>query len=68
MSQQISPLVGNAISWMYGHRTLLDKGYSGEDPKFSEAKAVFIQDMRKKGFQETNESLNQAFEEALHIV
>jgi hypothetical protein len=44
-------------------------GYSGEDPTFSKAKAIFIQDMRKREFaNETEESLMQAFEDALNMV
>jgi hypothetical protein len=69
MSQKVSPLVSSAVSWMYGHKTLLYQGYSGEDPTFSKAKAIFIQDMRKREFaNETEESLMQAFEDALNMV
>ncbi len=65
--QETSPLVASAIGWMYGHRDLLNKGYSGEDPTFSRAKAEFL---RGRGNLSTNEKdeLIKAFEEALKRV
>jgi len=68
MSRSISPLVGSAVSWMYGNRDLLNKGYSGKDPEFKEAKAAFMKDMTKGWPQELEESLMQAFEAALNMV
>jgi hypothetical protein len=68
MSLQITPLVESAVSWMYGSRLLLERGYSGEDPGFTKAKAAFIKQMQIRWPEETEESLLQAFETALNMI
>ncbi|MBE7472478.1 MAG: hypothetical protein DPW09_22645 [Anaerolineae bacterium] len=65
--QEFAALVASAIGWMYSHRDLLNKGYSGQDPTFSEAKAEFLKGRGNLSASEKDE-LMKAFEEALNRV
>ncbi|MBD2311350.1 hypothetical protein H6G20_06730 [Desertifilum sp. FACHB-1129] len=68
-SKPTSQLLGIAIGWMYRHRDLLSLGYSGKDPTFSQAKQVFLEEMRQQtGENMTDEVLLEAFQEALNRV
>lgn len=65
--EDFSALVGSAIGWMYGNRDLLRKGYSGEDPNFSQAKAKYLAGKGDLSPSEKEELL-KAFEKALKRV
>ena len=68
MNQPISQLIGQSVGWMYSNRGLLSEGYSGNDPGFQKAKAMFLKDMKKSHPDESEEVIMQAFSQALGMV
>jgi hypothetical protein len=74
-SHLISPLLADAIAWMYRHRDLLNEGYSGRDPDFATAKSVYLSEMQIGAARSSigtstysREDLLKAFEDALNRV